>query len=251
MHAESDNAGYYSSVSYHTATASPPRAGGGGKGAAKGAAAPGEEQEDDFGVAKDKAKAGMGKLSGMFSSSEPHLHVMLVHKEGAAKTSPAKAGGGGGGGAAGSPARAAAGQQNDPSDVVKPGKGGGGGAVGVPEGDKLLGEAFVNIVDLATARAKSLDEWFPLSEVGGAVNRLARWLWNHVTNVPVAPRSSPSPQKHNQGGAVRLVVEYDVIEPPPQPGEVVRLLGFGSASDLWPLPLRQEMVVERYVVRRC
>lgn len=48
---------------------------------------------------------------------------------------------------------------------------------------------------------------------------------------------------------MRLVVEYDVIEPPPQPGEVVRLLGFGSASDLWPLPLRQEMVVERYVVR--
>ena len=40
-----------------------------------------------------------------------------------------------------------------------------------------------------------------------------------------------------------------MIEPPPQPGEVVRLLGFGSASDLWPLPLRQEMVVERYVVR--
>ena len=183
MHAESDNAGYYSSVSYHTATASPPRAGGGGKGAAKGAAAPGEEQEDDFGVAKDKAKAGIGKLSGMFSSSEPHLHVMLVHKEGASKTPPAKAGGGGGGGA-GSPARAAvvagsaaAGQQNDPSEVVKPGKGAGGGTVGVPEGDKLLGEAFVNIVDLATARAKSLDEWFPLSEVGGTVG-LARWLWN-------------------------------------------------------------------------
>ncbi len=40
-----------------------------------------------------------------------------------------------------------------------------------------------------------------------------------------------------------------MIEPAPQPGEVVRLLGFGAASGLWPLPLRQEMVVERYVVR--
>lgn len=171
MHAESDDANYYSSVSYHTAPMSPGRAaaGGGGKGAKHL-----QQDDDDFGVAKDKAKAGMGKLSGMFSSSEPHLHVMLVHKEGASKaSSPAKAGGGGGGGVA-SPARAAsaaasaasaAAAQHDPSEVVKPEKGA-GGVVGVPEADKLLGEAFVNIVDLATARAKSLDEWFPLSEVG-------------------------------------------------------------------------------------
>ena len=51
-----------------------------------------------------------------------------------------------------------------------------------------------------------------------------------------------------QGGAVRLSVEYDVSEAPPQPGELVRLLGFGSATDLWPLPIKEEMLVEGYVV---
>lgn len=162
MHAESDEDGYHSSVSYRTVPPSsaaadpsfPPRKGvSGGNG-------------EDNGMEKP-LKGGLqgGKLSGMFSSSEPHLHVMLVHKEGASSAALASAS---------SPARPAAAQaqaqpssSSDPSDFVKPGKGGGGvgAAVGVPEGDKLLGEAFVNVVDLATARVKSLDEWFPLSEV--------------------------------------------------------------------------------------
>jgi hypothetical protein len=182
MHAETDEAGYNSSVSYRTAgsysPASPPSGKGGG---------------EAFAATVEKGKGGAGgKLSGMFSSSEPHLHVMLVHKEGATTTassssstnkskssSPSKPA------AASSPSRASSesgaaasaasaavaggssGYRHDPSEVVKPGKGKGAGpAVGVPEADKLLGEAFVNIVDLATARAKSLDEWFPLSEVG-------------------------------------------------------------------------------------
>ena len=174
MHAESDDDGYHSSISYHTAAGSPSRAGGKSTAPAKG--------EDPFGVEKDKS-GGLGKLSGMFSSSEPHLHVMLVHKEGTAPASskplsPAKAAAaataasmasaavaGGGGGASES--------HFDPSEVVKSGKsggaGGGVGAVGLPPGDKLLGETFVNVVDLATARAKSLDEWFPLSEVRSSV----------------------------------------------------------------------------------
>lgn len=164
----------------------------------------------------DLGKGGkMDKLA-MFSSSEPHLHVMLVHKEGGAAAATATAGDmmSAASSSADTGSHAA---DFDPTVFTKPGKGGkgGGGAGnnGVPPGDRLLGEAFVNIVDLATARVKSLDEWFPLSE----------------------------------GGAVRLVVEYDVLEPPPQPGEMVRLLGFGAATDLWPLPLREEMQVQKYV----
>jgi len=84
----------------------------------------------------------------------------------------------------------------------------------IPPGDKLLGEAFVNVVDLTTARVKSIDGWFPLSE----------------------------------GGSIKLAVEYDIIDPPPTPGEIVRLLGFGSAADLWPLPIKEEFVVEGYAV---
>lgn len=52
----------------------------------------------------------------------------------------------------------------------------------------MLGEAFVNVVDLTTARRKALDGWFNLSN----------------------------------GGAVKLTVEYDVLDPVPQPGEMVR-----------------------------
>jgi hypothetical protein len=52
----------------------------------------------------------------------------------------------------------------------------------------VLGEAFVNVVDLTTARRKALDGWFNLSN----------------------------------GGAVKLTVEYDVLDPVPQPGEMVR-----------------------------
>jgi hypothetical protein len=54
----------------------------------------------------------------------------------------------------------------------------------VPPGDKLLGETFVNIVDLTTARVRTIDGWFPLSE----------------------------------GGSIRLAVEYDVLDPSPKPG---------------------------------
>lgn len=86
----------------------------------------------------------------------------------------------------------------------------------VPEGDKVLGETFVNIVDLATARRKAIDGWFNLSP---------------------------------EGGAVKLTVEYDVLDPVPAVGEAVRLLGFGASSDLWPLPLREEFKVEGYAVR--
>lgn len=47
----------------------------------------------------------------------------------------------------------------DPSVVVKPKTG------QVPSGDVLLGEAFVNVVDLTTARIKNMDQWFHLSDV--------------------------------------------------------------------------------------
>ena len=51
----------------------------------------------------------------------------------------------------------------DPSVVVKPKAG------QVPPGDRLLGEAFVNVVDLTTARIKNMDEWFHLSDVSRSI----------------------------------------------------------------------------------
>eukprot|EP00624_Nannochloropsis_granulata_P000418 evm.model.NODE_11684_length_6927_cov_13.096579.3 len=179
----------------------------------------------------------------MFSSSEPHLYIRLVHRGGdgaAASTTsitppvstPATATASsravtssstpGGRGSSRQVQQQQRDDVNDPTVFTKPDKGPKCGSNSsssssysstIPAGDKLLGEAFVNIVDLTTARAKALDDWFPLSE----------------------------------GGAVRLVVEYDVLEPPPAIGESVRLIGFGAAEDLWPLPLKDEMVVEQYV----
>ncbi|GAB5033304.1 Hypothetical protein NocV09_01300450 [Nannochloropsis oceanica] len=212
------------------------RGGGGGGGGG------GQVWKDDAGDFKKMPKGEGEDRMTMFSSSEPHLYIRLVHRsgEGAAVSTPSVTPTVGTSAPAASSSRGATSsfppggrgssrqvqQQHqrrdavkDPTVFTKPGKGpkrsssSSSHSSSIPAGDKLLGEAFVNIVDLTTARAKTLDEWFPLSE----------------------------------GGAVRLAVEYDVLEPPPAIGETVRLIGFGAAEDLWPLPLKDEMVVEQYV----
>ena len=136
--------------------------------------------------------------SSSFCSAEPHLHIRVMHRfrdeedlkgydRRKSLTSKLE-------------------QGND--DLKKPIKDG-----TLDPDDLLLGETFINMVDLVTARCRNVDEWFPL----------------------------------DKGGAIRLSIDYDFLEPHPNPGDLVRLLGFGSPEDLWPLPVKQEFIVEEYI----
>ena len=69
--------------------------------------------------------------------------------------------------------------------------------------EPFLGMASINVRQLLTGKQHQLDEWLELS--GGGT------------------------------GAVRLLVEYEASDPPPRPGDMVRLTRFCSSRDLYPI----------------
>ena len=69
--------------------------------------------------------------------------------------------------------------------------------------EPFLGMASVNVRQLLTGKQSQLDEWLELS--GGGT------------------------------GAVRILVEYEASDPPPRPGDIVRLTRFCSARDVYPI----------------
>lgn len=78
--------------------------------------------------------------------------------------------------------------------------------------DIFLGMASADMTTLITGKIRTFDQWLPLSGIG-----------------------NPRDEKHQQyRAAVRIVCEYEVSDPPPEPGDLVRFTHFCRPADLYP-----------------